>query len=420
MSVPQTLKTILVVAVSTLLALVLVEIGGRLMIDPDERGYGTILGVLLPPYEIVTQGQARASDRRAWVGGMVVDGHRITLGDLVGYHRVDPVLGYTHLENTTSVNGWWHSNDIGAREIEPTTWTVPSGMIRWLLLGESFAHGSGLPTDQVWANVLEASAPSLDIVNLAVDGYGMGQAYLRYKSLPLRLEHHGVLLMFVPAVDLWRDVNTLRTLGEPWKVQTVMPRFVLEDGDLRLVPGLYADGGDLFEANKDGLSPTLRQHLQRYDRFYFPFEHGQVPVVDHLLTFKIAAAAYGRYERGSIRRSLWKPGSDALRISVAIFSELQRDTASHGREFLLIILPTATDLRRLHEESTYQAQWSRLVAYVCDGPWRCLDLLPALKPLGMEEIDLGPDGGHYGPRVNRRIAAAVLQGLDNQHLAAGE
>ena len=40
----------------------------------------------------------------------------------------------------------------------------------------------------------------------------MGQAFLRYGQIRNTLDYDIVLLMFVPAEDLWRDINTLRSL----------------------------------------------------------------------------------------------------------------------------------------------------------------------------------------------------------------
>jgi hypothetical protein len=383
-----------------------VEVASHFFIEPDERGHGAIMGIVLPPYRIVVPSQAEGTDRSAPYRDLVVDGQSITVGDVAGYHRYDAVLGYTHQQNAESVNGWWQSNNIGAREAAPTPEQAPPGPERWLLVGESFAHGSSLPTHQGWASVVEEGSPSLDVVNLAVDGYSMAQAYLRYRSFANRLEHQGVMLMFVPDVDLWRDVNTLRTLGEPWKVQAVMPRFVIDgEGSLELVPSPYSAAGELLAANADGLSDRLRDHLRRFDRFYFPFEHREVPVVGRLVTVRLAAAAYGRYARGSLRRQLREPGSEALRVSRAVFAALHSKAAAHNRQFLLLVLPTANDLRRIREEDGYSEQWVELLRFVCEGPWHCIDLSGALRQ--SEAIDAGPDGNHFGPRTNRDIATVV-------------
>ncbi len=396
-----------VIAVACLIAFAMVETAGRLFVRPDPRGYGSLLGVLLPPLRLFPSELQSAEARDGPYRGLIVDGAPLTVGDVAGYHRFEPTLGYTTLENVVSVNGWWRSNEIGARESGPTGAQAEPGRTRWLLLGESFAHGSGLSGRQTWPEVIETADPALEIVNLAVDGYSMAQAYLRYRNFADRLEHAGAMLMFVPAVDLWRDVNVVRELGQPWKVRAVMPRFVLDGDGLRLVENPYGSTEALERDVRDGLGPTLREHLRRYDRFYFPVEHEPVPVVGYLLSFKIGAAAWGRYARGRVRRAQFEPGSEAAEISRRIFLKLQAESRAESRDFLLLVLPTPTDLDRLHDEPAFRAAWEGLVAASCFGIRHCVDLAPGLVRIARSEVDLGPDGNHYGPGMNAAIADAV-------------
>jgi len=399
------------IAASCLVALLLLETAGRVLVKPYEGWYGALFGVPLPPMQLVLPPRDPVEARDTWYAGLTVDGQRITVGDVAGYYRYDALLGYAPLEDAISVSGWWRSNEIGARESGPTSPGVAPGQRRWILLGESFAHGSGLPGSQGWAEIADVSDPGVDIVNLGVDGYSVAQAYLRYSLFANRLEHQGVMLMFVPGVDLWRDINVVRELGEPWKVRGVMPRFVLEGDGLRLVQGPYAGAGEFDRDNRDGLSDRLRVHLRRYDRFYFPFEHDPVPLVGHLLSFKIMAAAYGRYARGRIRRAQFRPGSEALEVSRRIFLMLEEETTARSRDFMLLVLPTATDLQRLHSDATFAGAWQDLVDSSCSGLRYCVDLAPVLAGIPSNEIDLGPDGNHFGPRTNDRIARAVLGAL---------
>lgn len=396
------------VAAACAAALLLAEVAGRLLVQPDERGSGSLFGIVLPPLRLFPPERHERAPRDAPFRDLVVDGRRITIGDAAGFHRFDILLGYTTLENKVSLYGWWQSNEIGARESGPTDRRVAPGQQRWLLLGESFAHGSTLPGSQTWAEIADARDPGLDLVNLAVDGYGMAQAWLRYRALAGSIEHQGALLMFVPGVDLWRDINVVRDLGEPWKVRAVMPRFVLDGDDIRLVESPYASPQELDEDNRVGLGATLRDHLRRYDRFYFPFEHEPVPVIGGLLNFKIGAAAYGRYARGRVRRAQFRPGSEALAVSQRIFRAWQAETEAQGKEFMLLVLPTATDLDRLRSEPAFEGEWRRLVEFACAGLRHCADLAPVLVAAPSAEIDLGPDGNHYGPRTNALIAGAVL------------
>ena len=349
----------LLVAGAMIFAFAFIETAGRLLVRPDPHGYGSLFGVLLPPLRLFPQEPVSVEAREGTYRGLVVDGVPITVGDIAGYHRFDPRLGYTTQERIVSVNGWWHSNGIGAREAGPTPPTVAPGETRWLLFGESFAHGSGLPGRQTWAEVADRAEPALDIVNLAVDGYSMAQAYLRYQDYAGRLEHHGVMLMFVPGVDLWRDVNVVRDLGEPWKVRAVMPRFALDGEGVRLVANPFGSPSALENDFRDGLSPQFRAHLELYDRFYFPLEHEPVPVIGYLLSFKIAVAAWGRHARGRVRRAQFAPGSEAAEISHRIFLKLQEESRAKSRLFVLLVLPTPTDLDRLKNEPTVRRCMAR-------------------------------------------------------------
>lgn len=400
-----------VVAVACLIAFAMVETAGRLFVQPDPRGYGSLFGVLLPPLRLFPAELQSAEARDGPYRGLIVDGAPLTVGDVAGYHRFEPALGYTTLENVVSVNGWWRSNEIGARESGLTGPQVAPGRTRWLLLGESFAHGSGLPGPQTWPEAIEAAEPVLDIVNLAVDGYSMAQAYLRYRNYAEQLEHAGTMLMFVPAVDLWRDINVVRELGQPWKVRAVMPRFELDGAGIRLIENPYGSTEALERDVRDGLSPMLRGHLRRYDRFYFPVEHEPVPVVSYLLSFKIAAAAWGRYARGRVRRAQFEPGSQAAEISRRIFLKLQEESHAESRDFLLLVLPTPTDLDRLRDEPEFMASWTEFVAATCQGIRHCLDLAPVLGAVPRGDMDLGPDGNHFGPRMNAAIADVVRAAL---------
>lgn len=145
------LQKLSVIVGSCVLALLLAEIVGRLLIRPDSRGFGLLVGVVLPPLRIFPPEPGERVPRDAAYGNLIMDGQHITVGDGAGFHRFDALLGYATLENTVSRNGWWQSNGIGAREAAATDPRAAAAQSRWILLGESFAHGNGLPGPQVWA-----------------------------------------------------------------------------------------------------------------------------------------------------------------------------------------------------------------------------------------------------------------------------
>jgi hypothetical protein len=136
-----------------------------------------------------------------------------------------------------------------------------------------------------------------------------------------------------------------------------------------------------------------------------------VPVLGYLLSFKIATAAWGGYARGRVRRVQFQPDSEAAEISRRIFLKLQEELHAASRDFVLLMLPTPTDLDRLHDEPAFAAAWNGFVAATCEGIRHCVDLAPALVGVARGEVDLGPDGNHFGPGMNAAIADAVRAAL---------
>ena len=401
-------REFLLIIGSCLVALAGVELTARAFVYPSDGSAGVLMGRRLPPLRIVP---ANPSEREPHYGHqardspvprLVVDGKWITVGDLWGYHRPDNLLGYTIEENAVSVNGWWQSNNIGARSRADTQSEIPLGKKRTLVFGESFAASTRVRQEEAWSSILGSVDPGRDVVNLAVDGYSMGQAYMRYLSFKDVLDHSGSLMTFVPTLDLWRDVNTIRDLYYRWNMPEVQPRFIMERGRLQLVRSPYSNPSDIYADNMGGLSVLLRDHLRQYDRFYFKSMYEAPPIIGHLIMYKLAALAAGQFAKKAVMGSLMQPGSEAMEVSRAIFLAMQADEARIGAEFALMILPTEYDLE--HFGGDFSRMWQAMVDFICSGIRHCIDLAPALLEMPQHAREKWDHlGGHYGPTVNRRI-----------------
>jgi hypothetical protein len=159
------------------LVLVLTEVVGHALVKPSPLAYGTFLGRELPPFRVVPvcDKPPAATDYSAW-SGPVVDGQQISAGDLHGLFRQDPALGYAPRESAVSANAWWQSNNLGARARNDASAVPDSGRKRIIVFGDSFGAGSRIRQEQVWSAMLARSLPDTDVLNFAVDGYGMAQA----------------------------------------------------------------------------------------------------------------------------------------------------------------------------------------------------------------------------------------------------
>jgi hypothetical protein len=383
----------------------------RLFIVPSDRSYGRLFGQELPPYRLIRWERIpHTRDRLRWYAEptvWTVGGVRLTNGDLNGILREDPILGHAPKENAVSTNRWWWANNYGARagrDIEPQN---PSDKQRVFVFGDSYAHGSRVPNDETWSEFLAAKDDRLEVWNFGVDGYGMGQSYLRFQLVTSELDYDLTLLMFVPDDSLWRDVNTIRHIGHRWRSYKVNPRFVLDGDRLRLIQSPYENLDEMMDRNKAGISNELREHLRRYDAFYIESKYEAPRVWRYsIISKKVVAALIARRER-KINEGVLEPGSEAQRISKKIFEAMHRDATGNGKEFCLVVLPNRGAIKRYREEPRYAKNWNAMSGFTCSGDYLCIDLMEDFSKL--PELDRGYDGSHFGPVANRLIAEFLWQ-----------
>jgi len=397
---------------SLLICFFAVEAAARLFVKPGEACWGVLFGHPLPPSLVIPLRSAPVADPDKWYNHTVVNGQQITQGDLWGIFREDEVLGYAPKENTVSKNGWWQSDNIGARSRVATTPNIPPGRSRVLAIGESFTNCSRVPQEDTWPFLLEASDNRLEVVNLGVDGYSMGQCLLRYREIGPRVAHDAAILVFVPTVDLWREINTIRYIGDDWESYTVQPRFLVENGELKLIRSPYRSVAEYYAANLPNPSEALRAHLRKYDRFYFRVWYESPPLVGCSICYKLLARVAGGYERKRLREGVLERDSEAMRITRAIFVEMNREAGSGGRRFLAVVLPIPADLSSCATDPAFRERWAAMISYLSRDGVACLDLMGRFMT-HRSEIDTAVDKAHYGPKTNRLIAGWLQSSLDS-------
>jgi hypothetical protein len=396
------------VVIGTAVFVLCVEFVLRFAVVESPTSAGRLMSLELPPMRILRGSKPpELLSPSTPLPGTAVGDVPMTRGDLWGHFRLDPEIGYVHSENVTSQNRWWQSNNLGARNRSDTRRSVPPGRRRVLVFGESFAQGSRVRQEDAWPTIMQNLDDRVEVVNFAVDGYSMAQALLRYRQLRRQVEYDMVILMFVPEADLIRDVNTLRQLIDPAWDAPLMPRYRLQSGTLTLVAPLYDDPLDLHRRNGERLTPELRAHLRAHDRLYLPAKHEPVPVLGQSIWVKLMARARWRAQERGLRDELMTPEGEAMQVSRVIFETMRRETVADGAAFALAVLPIEhhwwdkTTTRRDRE------RWSQMIDAVCGDQMLCVDLLPELSHAPATEVDRAFDRWHFGPKMNRRIAASL-------------
>jgi hypothetical protein len=389
------------------------EVTIRFFISPSQYSYGNFFGLNLPPIKLIpSTSWSNTRDRSDWYDNLIVEGRKISIGDLWGFHREDSSLGYVTKENMVSLNGWWQSNNLGARRRTDTFKEKPENMKRFLVFGDSFAHGSRIRQREVWSSIMDSENASIEVLNFGVDGYSSGQSFLRYKEIRQKVKYDLVLFMFVPSADLWRDINMKRDLGEgDWHLFLLMPRFILERGNLKLIRSPYEIGFNRKLEHVNIKNKEIKEFLKTYDRFYLRSKFEEPWIIGKSAVYKLIVTLYQKNKRNEIRNSTLKQDSEALQISKKIFETMNDYVKQDGNEFILIVLPTRNDLYKLERSKSYGVDWKRMVSYICMDGLNCIDLSTDLMSMPESHLDGGYDGTHYGPKTNRYIAESIKRFL---------
>jgi hypothetical protein len=99
-----------------------------------------------------------------------------------GFHGID--FGRVATVNRAGYRGRLHPYD------------KPAGHTRVVMVGDSIAYGAGVDDDQTFGARIESRNPAIDVVNLAVGGYGTDQELIRLERDGLRYHPDFIVLHF--------------------------------------------------------------------------------------------------------------------------------------------------------------------------------------------------------------------------------
>jgi len=154
----------------------------------------------------------------------------------------DPDLGWAPKPGSKNKNGlcFYNADAIRTPSCETIIAKTPSqGVLRILILGDSFTHGNDVPFLNTWGHYLEDDLKkrniNAEVLNFGVGGYGMDQAYLRWKKQGYMYKP-SIVIFGLQLENMNRNVNLIRQFYVPQELNIfAKPRFVLEQGKLLLI-----------------------------------------------------------------------------------------------------------------------------------------------------------------------------------------
>lgn len=234
-----------------------------------------------------------------------------------------------------------HINSKGLRDRE-YTYDKPAHTFRILVIGDSFVEANQVPLEKAFTKVLEnelnarAGTTPFQVVAAGVNGWGTDQETLYYENEGYKYQPDLVLVLFTPANDVGNNDPKLQIKIDPQNGQLGKPYFDLVGNGLQLKDFPYHDAATAATAKPGpfgAIGTFLTQNLYLY-RFLTIALHKWAPgVIESDAMLSPAHFYYGFYAMSQPIRDEWQ---HAYMITDGIFSRLDTSVRAHGGQLVAV------------------------------------------------------------------------------------
>lgn len=325
----RTRAKLVLIALAAGFSLCLAEFGLRIVGRPDTDGNIRIRDTRLKPYHVPAQRaeqilqQYSASNQSSMV--------------------YDAELGWSQRPSVSQHNqfGFISSQPEPSREPSPDT-------LRIAVFGGSYTQGS---FETGWWRVLErelnAAGRRAEVLNFGVAGYGMDQAYLRWRRDGAPWHPQVVIFGWAPG-NCYDNLNMVRMIKDPETgVPFTKPRFVLgaEPGKIDLINSPTPSPDQLPAILRNPASWPIVQR----DYFFAPDDF-RMAWWRHSRLLAFVEAKAGARDRRDRPDEFYALNGEAGKLALAIIQRFKSESEAAGSQFFVAHLPHDGDLR-LHRQT---------------------------------------------------------------------
>ena len=309
------------------------------------------------------------------------------------YLVADETLGWVIRPDRRSADDRYFSSAEGLRSARPgEVFARRAARQRVAIVGDSFTFGLEVGYEDTWGHRLErALGPDVQVLNFGVDGYGVDQAYLRYRR-DVRPWRPDVVIFGLITHDLYRSMATYTFLSFPgWPFPFAKPRFVVRDDRLALLNVPLPPPQTILAASSIRELPFIE-----YDPGYVA-EDWEWNVLDRAWLFRYLVSSYrhalGRDERSS--------ETQVSRLNREIVRAFLRDARADDAIPLVLYFPSRVDFRQLDRVAGWTSLGQRMLR---GGDIPHVDLTSCVATLA-PAARFGPQ--HYSPGGNAAVASCL-------------
>lgn len=375
-------RRVLFTFILSILALAFFELFLSWIIQDD-----ALFGRRLVPYELLTEYQINSLNT-------LIKGEP-------SYIKFSHKLGWTISENGKSRDGKYIANSTGIRSLREYDLYPPPGILRIAAFGDSYTHCDDVLNEDSWPYLLEKGNPKWEVLNFGVGGYGLDQAYLRWKTVREKFHPHIVLIGF------WlRDINRVVNRFYPFYYESTgiplgKPRFILRNGKLILIPNPISNPRDVLDAT-DNLSQI--KNWGKKDFWFLQIAYSKSSL-DKINTFKLIKNVIHRIKyRVLARKARYRKDQEPFLVTTALLKKFYEDVKVVNEIPIILIFPGKDDLYEF--QKTKVKYWQPLIEFLNDNKLEYIDFMDSFEKYALENY-IAVDrlfSGHYSAFGNKVVA----------------
>ena len=296
------------------------------------------------------------------------------------YFVYDRELGWNVGPNRGSRDGLYFSSLEGIRSARPNVRMADENpRFRIALIGDSHAFSFEVPFEDSWGSHLQRLlGGDAQVLNFGVDGYGIDQAYLRYRR-DVRPWKPKVVVIGFAGHDLWRALAVYPFVSFGWPGYLVKPRFAVEKEALKLLNAPLPTPAEILGAGRIQQLPFIEYDLgYETTDWHWRWEHS--PLILRFLT-----SAFPRWPIADPRVS----PEAATVLNSHLFRQLVESIEESGSVPLLVLM---TGGNALVPEALARAR----IPY--------LDMAECVSGIPAKRLKVQPNDTHYTGLANEAIA----------------
>jgi hypothetical protein len=326
------------------------------------------------------------------------------------------LLGWLPSPIYKSDNGLYIYNADGIRCNNILTSYSEKKELRIAIFGDSYSHGDEVKFENTIGNYLESlllnEGIDAEVINFAVSGYGMDQAFLRWQQINEEF-NPDIVILGVQFENVKRHINLLRPFYYYiTEIPYSKPRFLIQGNKLQLISNPIND----VTKTANIIEHFNEWEFSNFEGFYSQDKYQSNPFY-YSKTISFTASAISQIFD---EINYYKPESESYQVTYKLFEKFKRNVAERGKIFIPVHLPVKNDFDFLTQKFLSIA-YDQTFIYdeLFNALRRKTNFVETYNALHEWTLTNGNNGlfmkRHYSPTANKIIAHQIFSYLINKH-----